>query len=282
MASLLVSVLIRCKNEEQDIGACLQSVFSQKYPSFEVVVVDSGSTDGTLAIIKNFPARHYHIPPELFTFGYSLNYGIERCRGEYIAILSSHALPSSDLWLGEIVDPLKKNTHLAGTMGPELPKADCNIYDKHFLSEHYRDAPLKVPVTPFMHFGNANSCIRRSVWERIGFDEALSGAEDWSWQLKVEKLGFSFEFAKNASVYHSHNETFCGIAKRTRINYFAVDKYQKRSYLWFFGSFFYHLYMDMWLWFRESKSLSDFRYGIMRNCAALFGKIAYRLFDTKS
>jgi len=277
-----VSVLIRCKNEEQDIGACLQSVFSQKHPSLEVVVVDSGSTDKTLEIIKNFPVRLYQIPPEHFTFGYSLNYGIEKCRGEYVAVLSAHALPASDTWLIDIVRPLEKRTCIAATVGTELPKPNCNIYDKHFLIEHYRNAPLKIPATALMHFGNANSCIRKSVWKRICFDEALSGAEDWDWQVKVEKLGFHFELAKDAASYHSHNESFWGIAERTRINYFAINKYQPRSYLWFLGSFCYHLYKDMGLWLCESRNFSDLRYGIMRNCAALCGKFAYRLFDAKS
>ena len=99
----LVSVLIRTKNEGRHIGQTLSVIFSQTYKNFEVIIVDSGSTDKTLEIAKKFPVKIYEIKPEDFTWGFSLNYGFTRAKGEYVVCLSAHSLPLSENWLEIII-----------------------------------------------------------------------------------------------------------------------------------------------------------------------------------
>ena len=73
----MVSIFIRCKNEEACIGDVLSMIFEQFIDvKFEVIVLDSGSTDQTLEIVKKFNVKLYEIAPEVFTFGYALNKGI--------------------------------------------------------------------------------------------------------------------------------------------------------------------------------------------------------------
>ena len=90
------SIIILAKNEEENIGPCLEAVFSQKTGfDFEVIVVDSGSTDGTLDIVRSTPARLFEIPPGDFDHGGTRQYGAKQARGEYIVTLVADATPGS-------------------------------------------------------------------------------------------------------------------------------------------------------------------------------------------
>ena len=73
---LLVSFVIRTKNEEKLIGKVLKSLWDQTYKNFEVIIVDSGSTDKTLEIVKKFPVKLIEIKPKEYNPSYALNLGI--------------------------------------------------------------------------------------------------------------------------------------------------------------------------------------------------------------
>lgn len=70
------SVVIRAFNEEKYIERLIIGITQQTINSIEIILVDSGSTDGTLEIVSRYPVRVVHIRPEDFTFGRSLNLGI--------------------------------------------------------------------------------------------------------------------------------------------------------------------------------------------------------------
>src|SRR5215471_20318799 len=94
------SILIPTKNGAQDIGACLGAIYSQKHVRpFEVLVVDSGSTDATLEIVRRYPARIEQIPPEAFHHARTRNAVASLARGEFLVFLSQDAIPASDSWL---------------------------------------------------------------------------------------------------------------------------------------------------------------------------------------
>ncbi|MDG2450775.1 MAG: glycosyltransferase family A protein, partial [Saprospiraceae bacterium] len=79
-----VSIIIRCKNEDDWIGHCLESVFAQSYENYEVIIVDNESTDNTLAIVKQYPIKEIvHISKYLP--GLSINDGIRASSGEIIS-----------------------------------------------------------------------------------------------------------------------------------------------------------------------------------------------------
>src|SRR5688572_7185097 len=100
MPPVTASIVIRAKNEAGAIGETLDSVFGQRgAPGFEVIVVDSGSTDATLDIVRRTDARVIEIPPQSFTYGRALNIGISAARGEFVVALSAHSTPINDRWL---------------------------------------------------------------------------------------------------------------------------------------------------------------------------------------
>ena len=87
------SIVIRAFNEEKHIGKLLKGIEQQTIKDIEIVVVDSGSTDGTLEIVKKFDVKMVNIDAREFTFGRSLNRGIQEARGKYIVIISAHCYP---------------------------------------------------------------------------------------------------------------------------------------------------------------------------------------------
>ena len=110
----LVSVVIRTLNEEKHLPELLESIRKQSsdYFDFEIVIVDSGSTDNTLEIAKSYSARITFIKKENFSFGRSLNIGCEFANGKYLLFVSGHCIPASDRWVHDIVLPLKEGSCL--------------------------------------------------------------------------------------------------------------------------------------------------------------------------
>src|SRR5581483_3146453 len=99
-----VSILILSKNEEANIAACLDAVYSQK-PAvpYEVIVVDSGSTDRTVEIASRYPVRLEQIPPEEFHHARTRNHAASIAGGDILVYLAADACPASAGWLNSLV-----------------------------------------------------------------------------------------------------------------------------------------------------------------------------------
>lgn len=213
ISSIEVSFLIRTKNEERYIGQLLERIFEQTYSNFEVLIIDSGSTDRTLEIAQKYDVTIYKIRADEFTFGYSLNYGFMRATGKYVVCLSAHALPLSINWLKTVIDNFQDET-VAAVMTRTMPWPDCNPFDRRGLIRKYNKAKMDIARGPLFFFSNANSVIKRDVWEKVPFDETLTGSEDNDWQMKAGRLGYKIIYEPQAKVYHSHNESLRQIYKR--------------------------------------------------------------------
>ena len=105
---MLVSIIIRTLNEERYLDEILFAIESQNVNNFsyEVVIVDSGSTDNTLKIAKSHNARITYIKKQNFTFGRSLNIGCEYAYGEFLVFISGHCIPANKDWLQNLIAPL--------------------------------------------------------------------------------------------------------------------------------------------------------------------------------
>ncbi len=224
-----VSILIRTKNEERYIGQTLSVLFSQNYKNFEVLIIDSGSTDQTLEIAKKYPVIIYKIKPEDFTWGYSLNYGFQRAKGDYVICLSAHSLPLSNNWLDTLIANFNDD-NVAAVMCNTLPWPDCNPFDRRGLQKKFNIKKQELKAGPPFVFGNYGSAIRRDVWKRIPFDETLSYAEDYDWIIKVMKLQYKIIYEPEASVYHSHNETLKHIYRRSYMEACALKILKFKKY----------------------------------------------------
>ena len=209
---VLISVLIRTKNESDNIEALLQKIHSQKEVEFEIIVVDSESSDGTPDIAKRYTNNIFTIPQTDFTYGYSLNYGISKSSGQFIAIISGDALPNSDYWLKELLAPFK-NKLIGGVCGKQMPGTNAHVSVLNDYQTTYPDFSRIQSVVPF--FSNANSMIRKDLWEQTSFDETMIASEDVAWVKSVQSKGYLIYYNPLASVIHPPKEPLRVVKKRS-------------------------------------------------------------------
>jgi len=201
-----VSVVIRAKNEARFIGQTLDAILlSGTLQPRQVVVVDSGSTDGTQAIVRSFPTTLVQISPDEFTYGFALNLGVANVDAELVATLSAHSVPSSADWLGALIQPFKQ-ARVAGVYGRQLPRHNATILERigMRLTGVLGDTPRVLDRRPL--FSNANGAFRRALWLEHPFDEDIRGAEDIAWVRTMQERGYLIAYEPTAAVYHSHGE----------------------------------------------------------------------------
>ncbi|GMV78097.1 MAG: hypothetical protein AMXMBFR79_12300 [Chitinophagaceae bacterium] len=178
---------------------------------YEVILVDSGSTDSTVYIAKKLGAKIVSIKPEDFSFGRALNIGCKEASGKFLLFASAHVYPIYTDWLEKMIKPFEnKNTALVygRQVGNEITKfSEHRVFAKWFPSQsNYNQA------TPFCN--NANCAIRKTLWEQQPFDELLTGLEDLDWAKKITNKAFSIAYEAEATIVHVHEETFTKIKNR--------------------------------------------------------------------
>ena len=199
---LLVSFVIRTKDEARWIGKVLKNLQRQTFRNFEIIIVDSGSTDGTLGIIEKFPVKLIQIKPANFNFSYALNLGINEAQGKFICIISGHSLPVSPTWLE---DGLKnfKDKKVAGISGyySSFPIAYFSEKLGRLFFAPYQKKKLE--SNPWMT--NTNAIICKNLWKKYPFDEKLNeGCEDYDWACEMLARGYNVVKDPKFSVFHSH------------------------------------------------------------------------------
>jgi len=209
-----ISIVIRCRDEEENIGRSLQEIFAQEIDiPYEVVLVDSGSTDRTLEIAGQYPVRIFRIPPEAFSFGYALNYGIGKAEGGIIVNISAHCIPADRNWLSELVKPIREGRADA-VYGRQVPVGGVNPFEEVSLQKHFPD---EEKIDGRVPFSNANCAFVRKMWDEVKFDESISSWEDYLWYL-LRKNRFVFRYIPNARVSHSHPFSISRIARTAYID----------------------------------------------------------------
>ena len=226
----LVSVVIRTLNEEKHLPELLESIRKQSsdYFDFEIVIVDSGSTDNTLEIAKSYSARITFIKKENFSFGRSLNIGCEFANGKYLLFVSGHCIPASDRWVHDIVLPLKEGSCLY-TYGRQEARDTTKFSEKQLFSKYFPDAN-KIPQEGFF-CNNANAALPKSVWEEHKFDENLTGCEDMELAKRLCADGGKIGYVAEASVFHIHDENWRQVKTRYEREAVALQKIMPEVHL---------------------------------------------------
>jgi len=216
MGGMLVSVVVRALNEEKWLGHALQACKSQNLNEgreVELVVVDSGSTDGTLAIAREHGCRIVHIKKEDFTFGRSLNVGCEAARGDVLVFISAHCIPADSTWLEALVQPIEKGL-CDYTYGRQLGH-DTSRFSERQVFAHYFPETSQLPQQGFF-CNNANSALRTGTWRKFRFDESVTGLEDMVLAKTIVNSGGRIGYVAEAGVVHIHEETL----RQTRRRYY--------------------------------------------------------------
>src|SRR3984893_9787316 len=131
------SILVLTKNEAHNIDACLKAVYSQgAVDPFEVILVDSGSTDATLEIARHFPVRIVQIPAENFHHAQTRNFAASLADGEILVFLVADATPVSDSWLSSLIANFE-DPEVGAVYGRQFPKPGSSLEREDALSALY-------------------------------------------------------------------------------------------------------------------------------------------------
>jgi glycosyltransferase involved in cell wall biosynthesis len=209
---LAASIVIRTKNEGRHLGRCLAQVHRQASGPLEVIVVDSGSTDDTLAIASGFSTRVLTIPPAAFTYGHALNVGFAAARAPVVVSLSGHAIPRDAQWLAELLRPFA-DPRVAGAYSRQVPHPGSPAYERLFVHA-FPGHPARLGSLSDLMFNNAAAAARRERWAEIPFDAGLPACEDHAWLLDQRARGFRVRYAPASVVVHSHAESFARFLRR--------------------------------------------------------------------
>jgi rhamnosyltransferase len=229
------SILVLTKNEAHNIEACLKAVYSQTdADSFDVIVVDSGSTDATLDIARRFPVRIKEIPAETFHHARTRNLAASLATGEILVFLVADAAPVSNAWLRTLLSSFDDPT-VGAAYGRQLPRPDSSVERQDALDAVYGEQRMvKDPNHRnglgyrFYHFSDVNAAVRRSVWEATPFPEDLKVFEDLGIAKRILDAGWKIVYEPEACVFHSHHHTTIGLFKR----YFDIGYTLKRLEIW--------------------------------------------------
>ena len=192
----------------------------------EVLVIDSGSTDGTPDCAQAEGLRVHRIVRSDFGHGRTRNLGVELTRAPVIAFLTQDVLPITPDWPLRFAAALE-DPEVAGVYGRQVPR-DANTMEMFFVSGNYPDEPLRFDPQPGGHhprpgrvlFSNAFSAVRRDVIERLPFPSKAQFSEDQIWAFLALTAGYSIRYESAAEALHGHDYSLRSLFRRS----YAVGK----------------------------------------------------------
>lgn len=246
------SIVIRAYNEAEHIGRLLEGISHQTIRSVEVVLVDSGSTDNTVRIAEGQGARIVRIPSTEFSFGRSLNLGLQAATHELAIIASAHVSPVYPDWLECLLRPFS-DERVALVYGKQRGTEASHFSEHQIFRQWFPDQDVDQQSTAFCN--NANAAIRRRLWERRPYDESLTGLEDVDWAKWVQEQGYHISYSAHAEVTHVHRETPRRVYERYRREAMAFKRIFPESHfsMYDFGRL---AFSNAWNDLRESRRQS--------------------------
>lgn len=231
----LVTVAIPVRNGAAVLEQTLAAVAAQKLDppaSVELLVCDSGSTDGSAALARARGARVIEIAPKEFSHGGTRNLLMARAEGERVAFLTQDAVPGDELWLSRLLGGFELASDVALVFGPYLPRPDASPMVVRELAEWYRgfspdgrpridrlrQHERHVAVRALLgrrgFFTDANGCVAKTAWESVPF-RSIAYAEDHVLAHDMLRAGFAKVYVPEAAVIHSHEYSSWGWLRRS-------------------------------------------------------------------
>jgi len=205
MSDPLVSIVIRSYNEAWALRETLPALAAQNYKHWELIAIDSGSTDGSVELLRQFqPRRLIEIPHREYNPSSVINQGMELATANFAIFLNADATPQGPNWLEPLVAPLRKPT-VAAVFGRQIPRPDCHAVFAHDYERCF--GPNRESVHWKHFFSMASSGIRKDIWAKRGFNEDLQYSEDDEYTRWCRSHGYRIVYCPESVVMHSHNYT---------------------------------------------------------------------------
>ena len=218
-----VSVIIRVKNEKENLEKLLLILKNQTYQDFKIIIVNDNSTDGSDAVaLDYFPkdrVKVVNVPKDKFTYPYASNLGAKNAKGKYLVYLSAHSYPLSDTWLEVGIKDFNSDK-VAGVFAYPLANPDVNLITRLTFGLH---AKYRLKYSQYKVYsqrrsnllGTTNAILRADLWKKRSFNEKFYfGGEDAEWASYWVAKGYVIIQDPKFRVYHSHNLDPIGIIKQ--------------------------------------------------------------------
>lgn len=208
-----VSAVIRAHNEGKHIGRLLEGLEQQTVKLDEIILVDSGSTDDTVAIAEAAGCRIVHISKSEFSFGRALNRGCTAASGDILLFASAHVYPVYNTYVEHIVSAFDRDG-VAIAYGRQVGDERTKFSESRVMLKWFPNQNIWDQGHPFSN--NANAAVLKSVWQELPYDETLTGLEDLDFAKRALGRGYKIAYVADAPVVHVHDETWSIIRNRYR------------------------------------------------------------------
>lgn len=209
----LVTIIMRSYNEGWALKETLPALHAQHYRNWELVAIDSGSTDGSVELLLKTAPRHLvHIAPADYNPSRVMNHGMQLARTEFGIFLNADATPQGRNWLGPLVTALQE-AQTAAVFGRQIPRSDCHAVYAH--DYHRCFGPARESARWPHFFSMVSSGLRKDIWSRRGFLEIMQYSEDDEYTRWCRAQGYRVVYCPESVVMHSHNYTPAQAYKRS-------------------------------------------------------------------
>ena len=231
-----LSVIIPTCNAERFLEPLLNSLLAQTIQA-EIVVIDSGSTDGTPAIAARFAdrIRFLQIPRGTFDHGGTRDAALRQSTGEYTAFMTQDALPADEFSLENLLEAFS-DPQIAAVYGRQIARSDAPAYEKLIREFNYpsegrswdeRDVP-RLGIRAYF-FSDTFAVYRRDAYEAVGgFDHPIAVNEDMMMAAKLLHGVYSLAYVPSAAVLHSHRSTLREDYRRHVLSGYVMHQYRER------------------------------------------------------
>lgn len=221
MSDPLVSIVIPTWNGAKTLKRVLPAVLSQRCNfSFEVIIIDSESRDGTAELVQKFNSiKYFQIRKRDFNHGATRQWAAEKGKGEFVVFLTQDATPANEIWLSSLVNAFELDSSVVGVYSRQVPYPDCPSLDAERILEWY-GAQQKIQylngvkweeLLPMerrlcANFDDVSCCIRRKVLLEFPY-RSMPYAEELKWARRILQAGKKLVYEPMSIVQHSHRRS---------------------------------------------------------------------------
>ncbi len=211
----MFSIIIPTYNASKHLPSLLESLQSQTIKDYELIIIDSSSTDNTIEIADSYHARIIKIDKEKFDHGGTRTSAAKNAKGEILIFLSQDSVFFDEHSLKNITNPFESDESIAAVFGRQLPDKNASIFAQHLRLFNYTENSYINELSDKNKHGlrtiflsNSFSAFRKTALEEIGFfKEGLIFGEDTYAAAKLLLNKKKIAYDSSAKVYHSHNYT---------------------------------------------------------------------------
>lgn len=203
MSDPYASIILRSFNEGWALRETLPALQRQRFTHWELIVIDSGSTDGSFELLRQARPRHLlQIRPEQYNPSRVMNHGMKLARAEFGIFLNADATPQGENWLEPLVSALR-DPQTAAVFGRQVPRQGCRAVYAHDYERCFGEQRESGLWEHF--FSMVSSGLRKDIWSRRGFLEKYQYSEDDEYTRWCRSQSYRVVYCPESVVMHSHN-----------------------------------------------------------------------------